>query len=141
MQTRRSFFRTLAGVFTILPSAGRIWKATRPDGYLTWDDLLRIRGHFQPTFQDFLREHPTYEEYKANPAAYLGMSIKRFRDIDETEAYRKLYTELKRWPPNLGETTRLVHVQPIPLAKPNLPTGDAGQLYRPGLVLGRPHIS
>lgn len=98
---RRSFLGALAkgvAAFTILPSAGRVWKAQKEIYYPvvehTWVHLYRS-PHFEhtPTLQDFLREN--------KPNGYLP--------FDEIIAVRNEALEqlgpAKIWPPNMGDVT------------------------------------
>lgn len=103
---RRSFFSTLlkgAAAFTILPSAGRVWKATREvfpvritERYLTFEELYVLRtellnslGPYVPTFQDFLAASQRSSKF-------------------EIEVMAEFLAEPKVWPPNMGETKRIV---------------------------------
>ena len=95
MQTdRRSFLRNLALAFTILPSAGRVWKAERkliinPDWVnaeyeMAFASYVPI-FHWLPSFQDFLaakqtnHDHPVHHPNPSQnwPAAGEGPVIYR----------------------------------------------------------------
>lgn len=87
---RRHFAKLLGlGVFSILPGAGRVWKAQRqtPDFY------------FLPQFQDFYRleRHP------------LRFNI---------EMWNKLITEPTTWLPNRADVQRLVITPDQDLKRP-----------------------
>jgi hypothetical protein len=103
---RRSFLSSIlkgAAAFTILPSAGRVWKVTREsfpvrvtERYFTFEELHDLRtellnslGPYVPTFQDFLAASQRSSKY-------------------EIEAMAKLLAEPKVWPPNMGETKRII---------------------------------
>ncbi len=141
---RRKFLTSLGalGLFNILPGAGRVWKAEKlvpvTERFIStpidWRTFRSPYFESLPSFQDFLRRHPTYEEYMANPAAYLGMDIKAFRNKTEVGILTDVLSRPTIWPPNMGETKRLIIEQPISLVQPNFAVGDAQQLRRVGLV-------
>jgi len=103
---RRSFFGALlkgAAAFTILPSAGRVWKATRAVPNPLYEnaeyDVMFAAGkifrspQFEhlPSFQDFCEQHE-------NIAA---------------AAWEKFLSEdTHKWPLNMGETKRIIIPEP-----------------------------
>jgi hypothetical protein len=98
---RRNFLSKLAGIglFSILPGAGRVWKAERK--VIIWSDEQTLEyykiahrfdsPHFQflPTFQDFMQKYGKETRSKV-------------------EIMRDEILELKKWPENLGNIYRRV---------------------------------
>lgn len=105
--TRRQFLSSLSaaiagiGTFNILPGTGRLWRARRKN---PWEDKIipiiyrRRIEPFVPTIQDFIAAGQRSSKH-------------------EMEAILELLNEPKIWPPNMGETQRLVAEQ-RPLIKP-----------------------
>lgn len=80
--SRRTFLRNLALAFTILPSAGRVWKAAAKvidprsipnPAYANAEyEIIWASPHFQflPSFQDFLRTKDAFERAIADEKAW-----------------------------------------------------------------------
>jgi len=87
---RRNFLQSLGalGIFNILPSAGRVWRAQKPELYKY---LPNFHNSFVPTIQDYLVQ----QDMLANEA------------LETVKAWDNLL-QPGTWPANMGSTRRLV---------------------------------